>query len=92
MNPVDHVRSLFIYLELALTNLLNSPTVVVTINISAKRPPSQDTPLKVKKLVSLLLGGQVCFVVHRRQRTRGVVGCIVDCGMPISVAILLRWP
>ena len=38
----------------------SSLTVVVTINISAKRQQSLDMRHKVKKLVSLLLGELVC--------------------------------
>ncbi len=85
MNPVDHVRRYFtIEFESRLMKSPNSLTVVVTINISAKLPPSQDTLPKVKKPVSLPLGEQVCYVVHRRQRirwTRVLVESMVECGV-----------
>jgi hypothetical protein len=95
MNPVDHVRyPVTLQTLLVLTMSSNSPTVVVTINISAKLPPSQDTLLKVKRPVSLLLGEQVCFVVHKRQRTRWFVGsleleCVVEC-VVLHVSLLSR--
>jgi hypothetical protein len=59
--------------------------VVVTISTSARLLPFLDTLLKVKRLVSLLLGEPVCYVVPRRPRNRyGVcirglrkcVGCV----------------
>ena len=66
MNPVDHVSEPAVEAENVLTDDLNSLTVVVTINISARLQPSQDMLRKVKKLVSLLLAAQVCYVVPRR--------------------------
>ena len=44
---------------------------MVTINISVKLLLSLVTLHKVKRLVSLLPGERVCFVVHKRQRTKG---------------------
>ena len=75
MNPVDHVRRLFITSSGAPADQHSySLMVEVTINTLAKPLPSHDTLRRVKKLVSLLPGGRVCCVVPRRQRNRMVVG------------------
>ena len=82
MNPVDHVR----YPLLAFSSLLadspppSSLTVVGTINISGKPPPSRDSPYKDKRPVSSPPVGLVCYVVPRRSRIRGVEGEAGDWG------------
>lgn len=69
MNPVDHVRapSTIESAHLVLT-LLFSLTEVVTINILVKLQLFHGTPRKVKRQVSLQLGGQGCSEAHRRQK------------------------
>lgn len=67
MNPVDHVRTISYrdYLSSADPSL-PSLTVVVTTSILVKLRPSRDTQHKVKRRVSLQLGGLVCYAVRRK--------------------------
>lgn len=71
MNPVDHVSTLNYYHSCSFADNTNSLTEVVTINISVKPRQYHATPLKDKKLVSLLLGEQVYSAVLKRLRIRG---------------------
>jgi hypothetical protein len=59
MNPVDHVRRLSAAKRPTFANMSSSLTVVVIINILVKPRQSLDMLHKVKRLVSLLLGGPV---------------------------------
>jgi len=72
MNPVDHVRPSLIAMLLyaVLTLLLSSLTEVVIINTSVKLQQSHDMRHRVKKQVSLQLGGQVCYEERKRRRIR----------------------
>lgn len=54
---------------------------VVTINILVRLQRSRDTPHRVKKRVSLLLGELVCCVVLRRSRTKGTEGVFIISDM-----------
>ena len=71
MNPVDHVRISFPF---EFTNLiltyLSSLTEVVTINISVKLQLSHGMPPKVKRQVSLQLGGQGCCGGLRKRKIK----------------------
>ena len=73
MNPVDHVRIPYTT-ESAhpILILLSSLTEVVTINILVKLRPSPDMPRKVKRQVSLQLGGQDYSGAPRRQKIETV--------------------
>jgi len=53
--------------------------VVVTISISVRPLPSAGTPPRVKRLVSLLPGELVCYVVPRRPRTEQLAHLVVRC-------------
>jgi hypothetical protein len=81
MNPVDHPHGVWtpnhrLYVQIALTM-----DRVVTINILVRLRQSRDTPHKVKRRVSLLLGELVCCVVPRRSRTRGIDGGFIISDM-----------
>ena len=84
MNPVDHVRSLYVYhtLLFRLLTCSYSLTVVVTTSISVKPQPSTVTPQRVKRPVSLLPEELVFCAVHKRPRSRRahelLCGCHVD--------------
>ena len=69
MNPVDHVRipSIIGSAKIMLT-FLSSLTEVVIINILVKPRPSHGTQHKVKRQVSLQLGGPDCLEVLKRQK------------------------
>lgn len=73
MNPVDHVRIPFLieFTTVILTSL-SSPTEVVTINTSVKLQLSHGMPPKVKKRVSLQLGGQGCCGGLRKPKIKSV--------------------
>lgn len=73
MNPVDHV-SHPLTAQTTNTDRRDSPTVVVTINISVKLLRSRDSRPKVKRLVLLPRGELVCCVVPRRRRTKRLMG------------------
>ena len=72
MNPVDHVRCSERNLIRATLTVLSSLTVVVIISISVKLQLSRGMQRRVKRRVSSQLGELVCYVVHRRQRTKEV--------------------
>jgi len=76
MNPVDHPHGVCASCafagELGLTEYR-----VVTINILVRLRQSRDTPYRVKRLVSLLLGELVCCVVPKRSRTKCVGGFLL---------------
>lgn len=73
MNPVDHVRLSFtIDSAIPILTRSSSLTEVVTINISVKLRPSHDMPRKVKRQVSLQLGGQGYCVGLRKPRIKNV--------------------
>jgi hypothetical protein len=75
MNPVDHphvrivIRRAIIVLSLT-CSLLSLHRVVVITNILVKPRQSPDTPLPVKKLVSLLPEELVSYVVPSRSRIK----------------------
>lgn len=71
MNPVDHVRLSFT-IDCAIPNLIRSSslTEAVTINILVKLRPSHDMLRKVKKQVSLQLGGQGCCVGLKKPKIK----------------------
>ena len=70
MNPVDHPHGVRepSYAGLRIKKLTQNRVVI--INISVKLLRSRDTLRKVKRLVSLLLGELVCYVVLKRSRIR----------------------
>jgi hypothetical protein len=94
MNPVDHVRHTIRGTQLFRLLTRRSLTVVVTINISVKLRPFLATLHKVKRLVSLLLGGRVYSVEHRRRRIerRGIEDSFLRgiCGDLSGLAAVLR--
>jgi len=67
MNPVDHVCTPENYSSTH-ADTVPSLTVVVTTSISVRPLRSADTPHKVKRPVSSLRGGRVCYVVLKRRR------------------------
>ncbi|KAB8300275.1 hypothetical protein EYC80_000476 [Monilinia laxa] len=80
MNPVDHPHGVcktchFNQKQALIRNR------VVTINILVKHPQSQDTPHKVKRLVSLLREELVCYVVPKRSRIERVEGIFITSDM-----------
>jgi len=82
MNPVDHVRRHLRRNQdpiIILTYFFYSLTVVVTISISVRPLPSAGTPPRVKRLVSLLPGELVCYVVPKRPRTEQLAYLVVRC-------------
>jgi hypothetical protein len=102
MNPVDHVCGGKITLTRTTADIdTYSLTVVVTTSTLVRRLPFHDTPLKVKRLVSLPRGEPVFCVVLKRSRTKcineisvlvGFLGfcCVwdsrfVDCSLAIPV-------
>lgn len=71
MNPVDHVRAPpNIESANPILTLLSSLTEVVIINTLVKLRLYHGMLRKVKRQVSLQLGGLVYFEARRKQRTR----------------------
>ncbi len=73
MNPVDHPHGGVSFLRCSMggkTGERLTPAARVTINISVRLRPSQDTLHRVKRRVLLLPDGRVCSVVRKRQRSK----------------------
>ena len=81
MNPVDHPHGVRESACKALKDEKLTQNRVVTINTLVKLLRSRDTPHKVKRLVSSLLGELVCCVVLKRSRIRWVEGLFFCYGL-----------
>jgi hypothetical protein len=81
MNPVDHPHGVCILSHRTYMQTMLTMDRVVTINILVRLQRSRDTPHRVKKRVSLLLGELVCCVVLRRSRTKGIEGVFIISDM-----------
>lgn len=76
MNPVDHPHG-----GVSIPRPRRYPTDLtlayrVTINTLVRPLPSRGTLPRVRRRVSLLRGGPVCYVVPRRPRIKAVVVCV----------------